>query len=87
MRIRLRDEFHHPSVTYKKRREDLRQRARFIPLLRRGVPCRHTPRLLPPCPLRGDCTSDEPPGARSHDKCDGYFHSWIFNSTVGIEST
>lgn len=87
--MHLRDEFRHPSVTWKKGGKTLGNvRARVSSLSSvevRPVAVHHA--FYPRAHLRGDCTSDEPPGARSHDKCDGYFHSWIFNSTVGIEST
>lgn len=79
-KARLRDEgkFRHPSIKKKKGGKPLGQRALaracFIPLVCRCAP--RPPRNTTPftpiyiCPLReSDCTSDEPPGARSHDKC------------------
>lgn len=62
-------------VAYKK--EKMREKKKgerslgFIPLVfrgaRRAIP-RLTPRMVTNCK-----SSDEPPGVRSHDKCDGYF--------------
>lgn len=77
-------------VVYKKKEKRKNEKKKggrslgFIPLVfrgaRRAIP-RLTPRMVTNCK-----SSDEPPGVRSHDKCDGYFSSWIFNSTVGIEA-